>query len=278
MLGLLPVAVSDASAQAVARARVEEQVLFIPRRDGDRISMLETTVYKPTGTGPFPLVVLNHGKSVGPPEKQKRERAVVASRALLGRGFVVVIPMRRGFSRSTGPYPFHGCDLTRDGLEQATDVVATLDHMTGLPYVDRTRMLVMGQSHGGLTSIAFSMTQYPGVRATINFAGGLSAPGCRSWEDELVRAASTYGGRAHYPSLWLYTENDKLFQPWLFRRMYNAYWRAGGKVKLVHFPSFGNDGHHLISSWYGASIWLEEFDNFIAEIGFWSRPRRAAAQ
>ena len=39
-----------------------EQIIRIAKPDAPQIE-LETTLYKPVGEGPFPLVLLNHGKS-----------------------------------------------------------------------------------------------------------------------------------------------------------------------------------------------------------------------
>ena len=65
---------------------------------------LETTVYRPPGEGPFPLVVINHGKSFGDSRFQPRSRYPLAALEFVRRGYVVAIPMRRGFSKSGGIY------------------------------------------------------------------------------------------------------------------------------------------------------------------------------
>ena len=46
-------------------ARLNEQVIMLPAGDGLR-EMLETTVFRPAGPGPFPLLLMNHGKQAGP--------------------------------------------------------------------------------------------------------------------------------------------------------------------------------------------------------------------
>ena len=69
---------------------------------------LETTVFKPPGAGPFPVVIINHGKSAGNPKFQNRARNVWTAREFVMRGFMVLLPNRQGFSKSTGAYiAFH---------------------------------------------------------------------------------------------------------------------------------------------------------------------------
>ncbi|MGH8808290.1 MAG: alpha/beta hydrolase family protein, partial [Noviherbaspirillum sp.] len=114
--------VSSAPAVAVALdATLNEQVVMMPAGAGGRGVELETTIFKPPGDGPFPLLIMNHGKALGDPRLQGRDRFVVVSREFVKRGYAVVIPMRKGFSRSTGDYADPGCDMTAHGQLQADD-------------------------------------------------------------------------------------------------------------------------------------------------------------
>ena len=65
--------------------------------------LLEGTVFRQEWGGPFPLVVLSHG-NWSPIERRThgRERFEKQSREFVKRGFVVVIPMRRGYAKSEG--------------------------------------------------------------------------------------------------------------------------------------------------------------------------------
>jgi hypothetical protein len=45
------------------------QVIGIPADPSGKV-VLETTVYKPDGPGPFPMIVFNHGKIKGDPHRQ----------------------------------------------------------------------------------------------------------------------------------------------------------------------------------------------------------------
>ncbi|MCE2878677.1 MAG: dienelactone hydrolase family protein, partial [Comamonadaceae bacterium] len=90
---------------------------------------LETTFFIPDGPGPFPVVVINHGKALGNPRFQPRNRPIHAVRYFMQRGFAVVAPMRRGFSKSGGSYVGVGCNVESNGREQAQDVRDVLDHV-----------------------------------------------------------------------------------------------------------------------------------------------------
>ena len=240
---------------------LNEQVFFIP--DKARGTELETTLFKPDGAGPFPLVVINHGKSSGDARQQERTRYPAAAREFVRRGYVVLIPMRGGFSRSTGPYLGYGCNISANGLAQARDLRAALDYAVTLPYVDRGRIVVVGQSHGGLTTLAFGMQPYPGVLGLINFAGGLRTKSCPGWEDQLVQAFADYGRSNRYPSLWFYGSNDSFWSPALIERMYAAYRAGGGQATRVDVGRFKNDAHALFRDREGIAVWWPAVEGFL---------------
>ena len=142
---LLLTPLGQVAAQQIA---LPVEVIFIPKKTLIFTLELETTVYKPPGPGPFPLVVINHGKASGPPGLQSRYTPGWAARYFIERGYVVFVPMRTGFSKSTGGYVGGGCNIESNGLVQAEDVAATVDYAHTVNYVDRTQTLVVGQSPG----------------------------------------------------------------------------------------------------------------------------------
>ncbi|RJG04336.1 dienelactone hydrolase [Noviherbaspirillum sedimenti] len=227
---------------------------------------LETTIFMPPGEGPFPLLILNHGKSLGDPRAQERTRFLAISREFVKRGYVVVIPMRTGFSRSSGEYLEQHCDMTANGQIQADDLHDVLAYAVRQPWADPDRILVGGQSYGGLTAMAFATHDFPGVKGVLNFAGGLRTEGCR-WKASLVRAFGTYGGQTRIPSLWFYGENDSYFNHELASKMHQAYTHAGGKATLVKFGAFKNDAHAMSGSRDGVRIWWPETEKFLRRIG-----------
>jgi dienelactone hydrolase len=256
---------------AELNASVHERVLQVPK-PGLLAPGLETTLYKPEGPGPFPVAVINHGKAYGDARFQSRYRPLGAVRYFMQRGYAVVVPMRQGFSRSGGSYVSGGCNVGGNGLAQAGDVRAVLDHVAAQPWADKNNMVVLGQSHGGWTTLALGVQGYPGVKALVNFAGGLRQNACPAWENGLVRAAADYGKQTTLPSLWFYGDNDSYFSTATYQAMYSAYTAAGGPGRLVAFGHFGADAHHLFGSRAGQPIWQPEVTKLLASVGLPSEP------
>ncbi len=253
-------------ATATLDYRMNEHVVQVPAGSDD--VTLETTVFQPNGAGPFPLIVINHGKDRGRPSLQPRDRFYHMASVFVKRGYAVMVPMRQGFSKSGGRYRDRGCDMTANGYTQAEDIRATLAYARQQPWIDGGRMIVAGQSYGGLAAIALGTEALPGVRGLINFAGGLRDDSDRcAWRSQLVSAFAEYGARAKVPSLWMYGENDSLFGPELAGPMHAAYVEAGGRGRLVEFPAFKRDAHGMLASRDGEKVWLPDAERFLREIG-----------
>jgi dienelactone hydrolase len=252
-------------------AQLNETVQMVPKK-GLFTLELETTIYKPDGEGPFPIAVINHGKAPGDPHFQGRYRPAVAARYFLQRGYAVVAPMRQGFSKSNGNYMGVGCNVESNGRMQAEDVKAVLDYVVTQPWADKDRIVVLGQSHGGWTTLAFGTQNYPGVKALVNFAGGLRQEGCAGWEGGLARAVADYAKETHLPSLWFYGDNDSFFKPDTFHAMFERYTAAGGRASLVAFGQFGSDSHSMFGSRAGAPIWQPEVSKLLTSVGLPNEP------
>lgn len=264
---------SPAPAEVALDAALNEQIVMIPESAGGTAVQLETTIFRPPGNGPFPLVIMNHGKALGNPHAQGRDRFIVLSREFVRRGYAVVIPMRKGFAKSTGEYVDPGCDMTAHGQVQADDLQGTLEYLRTQSWVDRDRIIVAGQSYGGLAAIAFGTRRFPGVRGLINFAGGLKVHGgdC-PWQTSLVKAFADYGAKTTLPSLWFYGENDQHFSPELAAKMHDAYVQAGGHATLIAFGPFKKDAHGMSASRDGVKIWWPETEKFLKELGMPTEP------
>jgi dienelactone hydrolase len=257
--------------------RLNETVITIPAGPGKQ-SMLQTTLFRPNGAGPFPLLIINHGKESGEPRKQPRERFIFMATAFVKRGYAVLVPMRRGFAGSTGTYADHGCNMTANGYAQASDVQDTIEFARQQRWADPWRIVVAGQSYGGLATIALGTRDVPGVRGLINFAGGLRDDGERcDWRTQLVQAFANYGAANKLPSLWMYGVNDSLFGPALVARMHAAFEGAGGNARLVEFGAFKRDAHGMVASRDGARIWWRETERFLEQIGMPTREIVAVA-
>src|SRR5262245_35133002 len=98
----------------------------------------EAFLRKPPGKGPFPAVVLVHGGLTKQPTAVLKEHALGTwTSRFLAAGYVV----------ADTTYRSRDADLqTRDSLE---DVLATIEYVRKLPYVDAKSIVVTGSSGGG---------------------------------------------------------------------------------------------------------------------------------
>jgi dienelactone hydrolase len=247
-------------------ASLNEQVIRVPVDAAGSIT-LETTIYKPDGPGPFPMIVFNHGKIHGDPRTQERSDPLPLAREFVRRGYVVVAPNRRGFAGSGGTYEQEGCNVERNGIGQAADVAATVDFMSKLPYVDAQHIVVSGTSHGGLATMAYGPEAASGVRALINFSGGLRQDSCADWQGNLTQAFGDYGEKTRVPSLWLYGDNDTIWPSTLVGKMYAAYAEHGASAKFVDFGAYKNDAHRLVGDRDGVRVWWPAVEAFLARVG-----------
>ena len=255
----------SASAQELDTA-LREEVVMVPST-GFTESEIELTLYRPPGDGPFPVVVINHGRAPGNARLQPRSRPALAAREFVSRGYLVAVPMRQGFSRSGGNEISGGCNVQSNGVQQAKSVRRTLDWLGQQAYADASRSVVMGQSHGGLTTLAYGMDPHPGTKLLVNFAGGLRQPDCTGWQSNLTRGIGSYGETTKLPSLWFYGDNDSYFSPEVWREAHERYQKAGGRAELVAFGNFGSDAHAMFGSRAGLPIWQPRVIAAFAQVG-----------
>jgi len=138
-------------------------------------------LFKPDGAGPFPAVVWNHGSEQNP--GGSRQFDGVAS-IFVPAGYVVFAPMRRGHSDSEGEYivtarereaarngAAAGQHLTNRLLEtsQLDDQLAGLKFVAGLPFADKSRLVVAGCSFGGIQTL-LGAEAHVGYRAAISIS------------------------------------------------------------------------------------------------------------
>ena len=159
------------------------------------------------GRGPLPLAVLSHGSPREPGRRGGRLRFEPQSRWFLARGFVVLVPMRRGYGGSDGEWAegygsCEGADYRVAGLESAKDIGAAARFVAGRSDVDRARILLVGHSAGGFGSIALASLRPPGVVGVVNFSGGRGSifAGQNCAPRRLVEAMEAYGAARRSPA------------------------------------------------------------------------------
>jgi dienelactone hydrolase len=225
---------------------------------------LEALVLRPTGPGPFPLVLITHGMPRNSADIPSQRPEIYFSPALVfaQRGYAAVIVMRSGYGRSDGPFaerlgPCSARTYQDAGEVAASDVVSALAVLRKEPWVDPARVVLVGHSMGGFAVLAASAANPSGVLGIISFAGAVGSPRpdyvCQP--DRLIDADRVFGKTARIPSLWIFAENDHFFGPELAREMFDAYAANGAPAALFEAPPFGHDGHALIWSPDGTAWW-----------------------
>jgi len=267
-------ALAAADENAYYGPRLIEEQVRIPSAAGYEIA---TTILRPDGNGPYGVVVLNHGVSAS-----ARERALESSDLLISaasvfarRGYVVVLPLRRGFGATGGamaedPGSCANPDYVKAEQAAADDVMTAYAYARGLPHVDKTRMILAGQSAGGMVSLFTAGTRAPqGLVAVLSFAGGRggdpeTSPGVPCAVEPIARMLDTLGKQTHVPVLFNYAENDLYFSPRITRLWFERYAAGGADAEYVLQPAFGKDGHYLFSDVGGVRYWLPTVERFFA--------------
>jgi dienelactone hydrolase len=231
---------------------------------------LEGLITRPTGAGPFPLALINHGTPRKVEDIPLTSPSSFSSVAIefARRGWAAVVVLRRGYGQSggggvEGSGSCNNRDYLRAGQVSADDVLGTLNVLRAEPWVDRSRVLLVGQSAGGFAVSAASARNPAGVVAVLNFAGGRGsrAPDDVCQPERLIAAQEVFGRTARLPSLWIYAENDHFFGPVLARRMFEAYTAHGAPATFFAAPRFGEDGHGLFLG--APEIWWPPVQAFL---------------
>jgi carboxymethylenebutenolidase len=236
---------------------------------------IQAYVYKPQGAGPFPVVIYNHGSRPG--RERMQMPFVYVGAMLAGSGassdstaYVVVVPERRGYGRSDGK-PFsveigedRGSRYVNRLQDEADDVIAAAEFAKTLPYVDGTRIGVMGWSFGGIVSV-FAASRGSAFRVVVDQAGG-----ALSWNGSpaLQRALKAAAERVRVPLLGMVAENDRTTES--VKVVVEEAKKHGERAKLIVYPSFSPRENpneiapgHMIFGIEGARIWERDLREFL---------------
>jgi dienelactone hydrolase len=250
---------------------LHERVLSVPG-DPENPVMLQTTLFTPEGSGPFPLAIMNHGATKdAPPEEQPRYHLTFSAYYFLSRGYAVALPMMRGYAGSSGKLLRHGCDDVAVGLDAARDIRSVIEYMKQQPGIDGSRIVVAGQSFGGWNTLALGTLNVPDVKGLVSFAGGMKASDCPDPDAALIDSAGVLGAHTTIPSIWFFGDNDAVFATATWHAMHEHYTASGGKAELVAYGTYMSDSHNLLSSEEGLHLWIPKLDAFLARVGLPSK-------
>lgn len=253
---------------------LNERVVQLPVLITGKTERIVTTIFTPNGDGPFPTVVMNHGASTsgGQLEPRHRVRHISFAIALLKRGYAVVLPMRPGFGASSGAEQFpRTCDLGARAIAHVEQFTPILEAITRLPFVDRKRVVLAGQSAGGFLALASASYSPLQLRGAIVFAGTHIIARC-GWIDDLIRVSTQLGRSSRTSSVWFYGSHDEVMPAWIANRMIDRYTQASGKAILHRLERPSERAHYLVDSDDAMKLWLPHLDRFLASIGLPDKP------
>ena len=250
--------------------------------DGQNVG-LEIRIYKPSTEGKVPTLVFNHG-STGtgrdPILFTKPERFPQLARFFVQRGWAVVMPSRRGRGGSEGEYDEgfaidrsrgYTCDpsLSIPGADRALrDIEAAMGAILTMPFVDGNRVVIGGESRGGILSVAYAGQHPEQVKGVINFVGGWLGFGCKTAStvnQEIFKRGARYTG----DTIWLYAYPDRFYPMFHSRENFAAFQAAGGKGVFHGFPP-GSGGHGIAAR---PDVWTSVLDAYLKRRGLANEER-----
>ena len=261
----------------VAWTRGKSEFLQTDLIEGGKPVRLEVVIFRPSGAGPFPLAVINHGstgKGVNPSLFTHTWFAPDLADFLNDRGWIVAFPQRRGRGKSDGLYDegfaenrgfgYTGdIDITLRGADRAlSDIDAAITALRRLQDVAPTPVLLGGNSRGGVLSIAYAGLHPQQVGGVINFVGGWlgeGSPAASTVNHQLFERGASYGR----PTIWLYGQHDRFYSIAHSRDNFAAFEKAGGHGKFFEFDMPPGQGHSLIGR---PNLWSGPLDSYLSSL------------
>lgn len=271
-----PVLALVALAMLTGSTHAQEARMVPVTVDGEHVR-LEMRIYEPAAGARAPTLVFNHGSTGSGTNPEAFTRPLdfpEVARFFVARGWAVVIPARRGRGGSEGRYDEgfaptrswgYACDpvLSVAGADRALrDLQAAMHSILAMPFVDRSRVVIGGQSRGGILSVAYAGQHAEQVKGVINFVGGWNGSRC---QHAATINQSLFVRGARYPdeTLWLYGDEDPFYPLSHSRANFAAFQAAGGRGTFDELPSeFG--GHYI---WRRPDRWAPLVEGYLKHRG-----------
>jgi dienelactone hydrolase len=235
---------------------------------------LAITILRPRGDGPFGAVILNHGVPLDARARSLESPAMLlhTAAAFAQRGYAVLMPLRRGFGATGGefaedPGQCAAADYRAGERAAAADVLAAYALARRLPYVDASRIVLAGQSAGGVAALYAAAQAPEGLVAVLAFAAGRGSdpahPGVPCAGERLAMVFDEVGRTLKAPALLYYAQNDRSFGPEASRAWFARLKAGGARAEYVLQPPFGADGHYVFTDAAGTALWLPAVERFL---------------
>lgn len=244
--------------------------------DGKAIR-LELLVRKPPGPGPFPTVVFNHGSTGRGDNPELFRRSWTSSTAaayFVDRGWMIIFPQRRGRGASEGHYDEgfeadrsrYSCEpsLSLPGVDRAIeDLDAVMAHVRTRSDVVQSKLLLAGQSRGGILSIVYAGERPDVFVGVVNFVGGWMGDRCAN-AVAINTATFKRGAKFLRPTLWLYGDADPFYSLSHSKGNFAAFAAAGGKGRFESYWVPGqNAGHAVIAH---PKLWTDHLTQYLESV------------
>lgn len=239
-------------------------------------ALLDAFVTRPVGAKRWPVALLTNG-TTGTAEFDRwvinPDRESGAALAFARHGYAAVVVLREGYGYSSGGAEYTGGTCAHPqhelaGKRDAMDLLGALKAIRHQAWASRHEAILAGMSAGGFGVLAAGARNPSGVQAIINFDGGRGGVEGKALCDEpgLMKAFAAYGAASRIPTLWLYSQNDKLFSPQTGRSFYDIYTSSGGRASFVMMPPYGENGHVFMDS-APESFWWQQVADFLSKHG-----------
>lgn len=245
-----------------------------PLVEDGRPVRLEILVRKPQGPGPFPAVVFNHGstgRGDNPAFFKRSWSSDTVAAYFVERGWMVIFPQRRGRGASEGRYD-EGFEPDRSryscqpehslpGVDRAMlDLDAVMEHIRSRSDVRQDRILLAGQSRGGILSIAYAGERPHPFIGVINFVGGWMGDRCQN-AVQINTATFKRGSKFPRPTLWLYGDSDPFYSLSHSKGNFEAFLAAGGKGRFESYWVPGQNTGHAVHA--HPRLWDEAVSKYL---------------
>jgi dienelactone hydrolase len=225
--------------------------LTVRTPDGRRPIMLEATYYPPAGPGPARLAIITHGSDAGRNQLRTISHSTEAH-WLHANGFAVLALMRRGRGQSEGingeedfgrDHDGHLVDVSAGIAEAVEDLESAIAYGRKLSDIRPGPVLLVGQSRGGFLAMHYAGLKPGDVMGVVNFSGGWYPYGPVTTQ---YYANAGHGAAGKVPELWLYADNDRLYDEALIREYHQEFSAAGGRARFELFHGIPGNGHLLL--------------------------------
>lgn len=229
-------------------------------------------LFLPTGKGPFPAILYNHGSA---PKMLNSQASAVIGPMFASKGWVFFMPYRRGqgLSENQGPYIMDEIRSARWSLfksasktmvrllstEQLDDQMAALKWLKKQKFVQKNRIATMGNSFGGIETIL-------GMANADYCAGVDAAGGAKSWRHSyrLQKLMENAALKIHRPVFFFQAQNDYNLSP--SKLLYSEMHKTGKTAKIKIYKKFGDSkkaGHSF--PYRDASAWFNDVFLFMSK-------------